>query len=186
MASAVGRILRRAARWTTTPLTRLRAGVPTRTKDRRCPGAYIHRQKSPPLVARRRLSGSPALRAHTLHLHTRAHTLSFPLTRIHTLAPMLQHLLSQCGRRGAERVRRWCRCGGGGGRRNDWKHWNRMREGEKTTNRGAFCGGRQDESLYLASPSGSATPGESAHQVAVSQRGGGVTERVMRGAEMDG
>lgn len=88
----------------------------------RCPGTYIHRQKSTPLPSHTAFlpgSGSPVLlRSHTpiyahAYTHAHAHTLilthtlsslwslwSFSLSLTH--APMLQHLLSQRGRRGAK------------------------------------------------------------------------------------
>lgn len=101
--STVGCIMRRV-RCRSTPLLHVHVVMPTLTAfhthsctrlsmKKNCPGAYIHRQDEPPLVTR--LPG-----AHTLQLKTLSRLLLLSHTYTHAL--MLQHLLSQRGRRGAK------------------------------------------------------------------------------------
>ncbi len=127
--------------------THTHAGMPTLTVShthihaharspakKRCPGTYIHRQKSPPLVTRisSRLRIPGASRSHTPLTHTRLSlslslSLCAALSHIHTCTDAAA-LTQPAREEGSKRVRR------GEKRRNDWEHngWEREKKRWKT------------------------------------------------------
>ena len=173
--STVGCKRRRARRWSTTLLpipsrplacpshthihARVRSPAKKKKKRKKTLSWHIHPQAEEPPSCHTALLQAQDPRCfaltHSAHTHS-ALSLSLSLSlslahsvllsHTHTHALMLQHLLSQRGRRGAKRV-------GGGGRKKekgDWEHngWKRERERKGWKTEGGFCREWQIERIH--------------------------------------